>query len=48
VQGAVPLQIKLQLERLRLVEVISAEAAHKARQGAVQPAEEPAAAYAMT
>jgi hypothetical protein len=48
VQGVVPLQIKLQLERLRLMEIISAEAARKARPRAMQPADEPAAAYAMT
>ena len=48
VQGVVPLQIKLHLERLRLMEVVGAEAARKALQRAMQPAEEPAAAYAMT
>jgi hypothetical protein len=43
-QSVVPLQIELRLNRLRLMEVIRAEAARKAQRRAVQPV----ASYAMT
>lgn len=48
-QGTIPLEIKLRLERLRLMEIIRSEAARQAPV-AVRPAaaEMPMLAYAMT